>query len=131
MKRFLQLIISAIIIGILCLVVSHWFKSKENTQTNEKIYVYNWGEYIDPSLIKKFEKQTGIQVVYETFDSNEAMEAKIRNGGTHYDVAFPSEYTVQKLKRSNLLVPLDHNKIPNIKNLDSDYMNMSYDHHNK
>ncbi len=55
----------------------------------QKIYVYNWGEYIDPELIKKFEKETGIQVVYETFDSNEAMEAKIRNGGTHYDVAFP------------------------------------------
>ena len=60
-----------------------------------------------------------------------AMEAKIRNGGTHYDVAFPSEYTVQKLKRENLLEPLDHSKIPNIKNLDSDYMNMSYDRHNK
>ena len=45
----------------------------------------------------------------------EAMEAKIRNGGTHYDVAFPSEYTVQKLKRENLLEPLDHSKIPNIK----------------
>lgn len=70
-------------------------------------------------------------MVYETFDSNEAMEAKIRNGGTHYDVAFPSEYTVQKLKRSNLLVPLDHKKIPNMKNLDSDYTNMSYDPHNK
>ena len=52
MKRFLQLIFSAVIIGILCLVMSHWFKSKENTHTQEKIYVYNWGEYIDPSLIK-------------------------------------------------------------------------------
>ena len=93
--------------------------------------MYNWGEYIDPALIKQFEKETGIQVLYETFDSNEAMEAKIRNGGTHYDVAFPSEYTVQKLKRENLLEPLDHSKIPNIKNLDSDYMNMSYDRHNK
>lgn len=131
MKRFLQLIISAIIIGILCLVVSHWFQSKEDTHTNEKLYVYNWGEYIDPSLIKKFEKETGIQVVYETFDSNEAMEAKIRNGGTHYDVAFPSEYTVQKLKRSNLLIPLNHNKIPNMKNLDSDYTDMPYDPHNQ
>lgn len=50
--------------------------------------MYNWGEYIDPALIKQFEKETGIQVIYETFDSNEAMEAKIRNGGTHYDVAF-------------------------------------------
>ena len=56
------------------------------------------------------------------------MEAKIKNGGTHYDVAFPSEYTVQKLKREHLLEPLDHQKIPNIKNLDSDYMNMAYDH---
>ena len=96
MKRFLQLILMSIIVGVLCLGISQWFKSKENTDTNQKIYVYNWGEYIDPSLIKKFEKETGIQVVYETFDSNEAMEAKIRNGGTHYDVAFPSEYTMQK-----------------------------------
>ena len=89
------------------------------------------GRIYRPALIKQFEKETGIQVLYETFDSNEAMEAKIRNGGTHYDVAFPSEYTVQKLKRENLLEPLDHSKIPNIKNLDSDYMNMSYDRHNK
>ena len=73
------------------------------------------GRIYRPALIKQFEKETGIQVLYETFDSNEAMEAKIRNGGTHYDVAFPSEYTVQKLKRENLLEPLDHSKIPNIK----------------
>ena len=58
------------------------------------------------------------------------MEAKIKNGGTHYDVAFPSEYTVQKLKREHLLEPLDRQKIPNIKNLDSDYMNMAYDPQN-
>ena len=131
MKRFFQLIISAIVIGILCLMISHWFKSKDNTHSNEKLYVYNWGEYIDPSLIKKFEKETGIQVVYETFDSNEAMEAKIRNGGTHYDVAFPSEYTVQKLKKAKLLETLNHDKIPNIRNLDNDYMNLSYDPNNR
>lgn len=57
MKRFFQLIISAIVIGILCLMISHWFKSKDNTHSNEKLYVYNWGEYIDPSLIKKFKKK--------------------------------------------------------------------------
>ena len=55
------------------------------------------------------------------------MEAKIRNGGTHYDVAFPSEYTVQKLKKAKLLETLNHDKIPNIRNLDNDYMNLSYD----
>ena len=131
MKQFLQLILGAIVVGLICLGISHWFKSQDNTSTGEKIYVYNWGEYIDPDLIKQFEKETGIQVVYETFDSNEAMEAKIRNGGTHYDVAFPSEYTVQKLKRENLLEPLDHSKVPNIKNLDPNYMNMPYDRNNK
>ncbi|EHM70621.1 lipoprotein domain protein [Staphylococcus pettenkoferi VCU012] len=87
----------AIIIGILALVLSHQLTAQKSKH-QEKVYIYNWGEYIDPSLIKQFEKQTGIKVIYETFDSNEAMEAKIRNGGTHYDVAFPSEYTVEKLK---------------------------------
>ena len=55
-EAIFQLIISAIVIGILCLMISHWFKSKDNTHSNEKLYVYNWGEYIDPSLIK-FEKK--------------------------------------------------------------------------
>lgn len=57
MKRFLQLIIGALVVGMLCLTLSHWFKSKEQVHTNQKIYVYNWGEYIDPELIKKFEKR--------------------------------------------------------------------------
>lgn len=56
-EAIFQLIISAIVIGILCLMISHWFKSKDNTHSNEKLYVYNWGEYIDPSLIKKFKKK--------------------------------------------------------------------------
>ncbi|MFK3831131.1 ABC transporter substrate-binding protein [Staphylococcus saprophyticus] len=131
MKRFLQLIIISIVVGVICLLISQKFTSKDHSASGEKIYVYNWGEYIDPSLIKKFQKETGIEVVYETFDSNEAMEAKIRNGGTNYDVAFPSEYTVQKLKKENLLLTLNHEKIPNMKNLDSDYMNMSFDQGNR
>ena len=56
-EAIFQLIISAIVIGILCLMISHWFKSKDNTHSNEKLYVYNWGEYIDLSLIKKFKKK--------------------------------------------------------------------------
>src|SRR5699024_3949726 len=59
------------------------------------------------------------------------MEAKIRNGGTNYDVAFPSEYTIEKMKKENLLLPLNHEKIPNIKNLDKDYMNMPFDKGNR
>ncbi|MEL0538181.1 spermidine/putrescine ABC transporter substrate-binding protein [Staphylococcus debuckii] len=131
MKKMIQLIIGALVLGLLFLGLSKWYSAEDNQKTGKKIYVYNWGEYIDPDLIKKFEKETGIKVVYETFDSNEAMEAKIRNGGTHYDVTFPSEYTVQKMKKDHLLLPLNHRKLPNMKNLDSDYMNMSYDPHNR
>ena len=80
--------------------------------------VYNWGDYIDPELIKQFEKETGIKVVYETFDSNEAMMTKIEQGGTAYDIAVPSEYTIEKMTEEDLLIPIDHSKLPNLKNID-------------
>lgn len=130
MMRLIQWMGGAIIIGILALVLSHQLTAQKSKH-QEKVYIYNWGEYIDPSLIKQFEKQTGIKVIYETFDSNEAMEAKIRNGGTHYDVAFPSEYTVEKLKKEHMLLPLDHQKLPHYKNLDAAYLNQDFDPHNR
>ena len=68
------------------------------------ITVYNWGEYIDPDLLKQFEKETGIKVIYETFDSNEAMMTKIEQGGTSYDIAVPSEYAIEKMTEADLLL---------------------------
>ena len=62
MKRFLQLIIGALVVGMICLAVSHWFKSKEQVHTNQKIYVYNWGEYIDPDLIKSLKKKLAFKL---------------------------------------------------------------------
>lgn len=96
MKQLMQLVVGALLLGILCLGVGYWINHDVGQKNQQKLYVYNWGEYIDPELIKQFEKESGIKVIYETFDSNEAMEAKIRNGGTSYDVAFPSDYTIQK-----------------------------------
>ncbi|ARJ51541.1 ABC transporter substrate-binding protein [Staphylococcus lutrae] len=131
MKQLMQLIGSTLVLGLLCLGVGYWINHDEfGGKQQDKLYVYNWGEYIDPELISQFEEETGIKVVYETFDSNEAMEAKIRNGGTHYDVAFPSDYTIEKMKKANLLRPLDHKKIPNMKHLDPYYMNQPFDRHN-
>lgn len=62
-------------------------------------------------MLKAFEKETGIHVIYETFDSNEAMMTKIQQGGTAYDIAVPSEYMIEKMKEENLLIPLDKTKI--------------------
>lgn len=93
--------------------------------------VFNWGDYIDPDLIKQFEKETGIKVIYETFDSNEAMLTKIEQGGTTYDIAIPSEYMIDKMKKANLLLPLDHSKLPNLKNIDNRFMDLPFDLKNK
>lgn len=95
------------------------------------ITVYNWGEYIDPDLIKQFEKETGIKVIYETFDSNEGMMGKIEQGGTSYDITAPSEYMVEMMKEKNLLLPLDYSKIPNIKHIDPYFLDLPFDPGNK
>ncbi len=99
----------------------------------EKVYVYNWGEYIDKSTVKQFEKDTGIKVVYETFDSNEEMYAKVKAGAVKYDVICPSDYMIQKMRQENLLAEIDFNKVPNFKNIDTTYLNASksFDPENK
>lgn len=99
-----------------------------NAQSDEKdatgsntLVIFNWGEYIDPNLIKAFEKEMSYHVVYSTFDSNEAMQSKIKQGGTRYDLVFPSESAVPKMLEEKLLLPIDHKKIEGLDNL-SDYL---------
>ena len=127
MKQLMQLVGISLIVGSLLMLSTKLIDPPPSKGKKDVIYVYNWGEYIDPELTKKFEKETGIKVVYETFDSNEAMMAKIKNGGTSYDVAVPSEYTVQKMKKEKLLIPIDHNKLSNLKNMDKSFMNLPFD----
>lgn len=95
------------------------------------ITVYNWGEYIDPDLIKQFENETGIHVIYETFDSNEAMMAKVEQGGTSYDIAMPSEYMVEMMAEKQLLLPLDHTKLPNLQHIDANFLDLPFDPKNR
>ena len=95
------------------------------------ITVYNWGDYIDPDLIKQFEKETGIKVIYETFDSNEAMMAKIEQGGTSYDITMPSDYMVEMMAERDLLLPLDKSKLPNLKHIDPALLDLPFDPDNR
>ncbi|MCH3906558.1 MAG: ABC transporter substrate-binding protein [Lactobacillus sp.] len=98
---------------------------------SKTLVLYNWGAYLDPALIKKFERETGYQVVYETFDSNEAMLTKIRQGGTAYDLAVPSDYTIAKMRKEHLLQPLDKSKLSNWKYLDPACLNHRFDPGNR
>ena len=86
------------------------------------VYVYNWGEYINPEVIELFEKKTGYKVHYEEFETNEEMYTIIANGARSYDVICPSDYMVEKMIESNLLAEINYDNIPNIVNIGQQYM---------
>lgn len=93
---------------------------------NGKVYVYNWGEYIDPDTIKMFEEETGIQVVYDEFDTNETMYPKVEAGASNYDVVCPSDYMIQKMIDNDLLQELNWDNLPNAKaNIGAQYYEQS------
>lgn len=118
MKRLL------LVLAVMLLAVSAFAKNV--------VYVYNWSEYIPESVLTDFEKETGIKVIYTTYDSNEVMYAKLKVlNGKGYDVIFPSTYFVNRMRKEGLLRPLDQTKLPNMKNLDTSLMNKPYDPGNK
>ena len=97
----------------------------------KKLYVYNWSEYMPESVIAQFEKETGIKIVYSTYDSNEAMYAKLKIVGSGYDLAFPSTYYVNKMRKEGLLLPIDKTKITNLKHIDPTLLDKDYDKGNQ
>lgn len=131
MKKLLQAFVPILIVSIVLLFVISSLNSSQGYSSKNKLTIYNWGDYIDADLIEQFEKEAGITVVYETFDSNEAMMTKIEQGGTAYDVAVPSEYMIDKMIQEDLLLPLDHEKLSNLKNIDDRFMDLPFDPKNK
>lgn len=90
--------------------------------------VYNWGEYIDDEeidVVSEFERLTGCDVNYTTFESNENMYSKLSGGGVSYDIIIPSDYMVERLVSEDMLLPLDYNNIPNF---DKYFDNEKYGH---
>ncbi|MDR1828392.1 MAG: polyamine ABC transporter substrate-binding protein [Methylobacteriaceae bacterium] len=81
------------------------------------VNVYNWSDYVDPQVLENFTKETGIKVVYDTYDNNEIVETKLLAGKSNYDVVVPSAPFIQRLIPTNVLLPLDKTKLPNLKNV--------------
>lgn len=96
------------------------------TESKQTLKVYSCGEYIDTSLLGKFEKEYDCKVVYETFDSNESMYTKIQSGET-YDVLVPSDYMIERLIKEDKLQPIDWSLVPNAAELDETIMGEAYD----
>ena len=98
-----------------------------------ELYVYNWGEYIDETVIDEFEEETGIKVVYDLFETNEEMYPVIEAGGIAYDAVCPSDFMIQKMREHDLLAEINFDNVPNIDQIDPLYMELSksFDPENK
>lgn len=140
MKKFLFL--PALLTLILCCCfVSFAYENEDyykGAKKGEVINVFNWGEYISDTyedgmldVNKEFEKLTGIKVNYVTFESNEDMYAKIKNGGASYDIIIPSDYMIERMASEGLLQKFDTSALPNYHYIDSKYKNMYYDENNE
>lgn len=128
MKKFFSLWIAVIILlSVFCVPVYAEDEDEIFSQETIEYYenlglqgtvlnVYNWGEYIDDEevdVISQFERLTGCDVNYTTFESNENMYSKLSGGGVSYDIVIPSDYMVERLMAEGMLLPLDYNNIPN------------------
>lgn len=135
MKKLFYL---ALLVGMLSFTVfsasayenEEFYKGSEGTTIN----VFNWGEYISDTyedglldVNAEFEKLTGIKVNYVTYESNEDMYPKIKNGGASYDIIIPSDYMIERMIAEDMLLTVDVDKIPNYKYIAEEYRNMYFD----
>ena len=136
MKKIIGLILCV------CILFSFVSCSDGSDDSNKKysgqtLTVCNWGEYIADGtegymdVIAEFEKRTGATVDYVTAESNETLYAKMKAGGEHYDIIFPSDYLAEKLIHENMLEEINFENIPNFSNIMDDFKNIHYDPENK
>lgn len=131
MKILNKLKLALAISGVLMVSVLATGCVSGGQDSTKVLNVYNVGDYINEDLIKEFEKKTGIKVQYSTYDTNEMMYQKVKSGSTKYDVIFPSDYMVDKMRKEGLLKKINYNNIPNFKYVDSEFKNPTYDPKNE
>lgn len=125
-KTFIKVGVAVTVLAVIIGYTSFATKSQKLV-----LNVYNWGEYIDKTVIEGFEKEYGIKVNYETFATNEDMYVKIKSGGSNYDVAFPSDYMIDKMANEKLLNEIDMKNVPNYQYIDPVLKNQKFDPSNK
>lgn len=126
-RRFLAAALAA------CMVFGLSGCGGEKKGDGGQVKIFNWGEYIDEEVIEQFEEETGIEVVYDTFETNEAMYPIIEAGGVSYDAVCPSDYMIEKLIANDLLAEINFDNIPNVKYISEGIMEGSrtFDPENK
>ncbi len=130
-RFFLRRVVPALM--ALVIIAGGFFYGSKTTLSSNQVIVYNWGEYLDPEVLTMFEEETGIDVVYEEFETNEIMYPKVQSGAIAYDVVCPSDYMIQRMLENDLLAEINFDNIPNIQYIDDTYMETSkqFDPENK
>jgi putrescine transport system substrate-binding protein len=117
---------SRFFVSLLCLCGVACGRSTDSTQGNraeeQVVNLYNWFDYIEPEVLRKFEARYGVKVHYNTFDSNNTLVAKLLAGHSGYDVVFPSGAYLESLDAAGVFRPLDRSKLPNLENMDPQIM---------
>ena len=135
-SRALAFAFKRVIPALLVLAVTAggiYYSFQGQKRSKQKVIVYNWGEYLDPEVITMFEEETGIDVIYEEFETNEIMYPKVQSGAIAYDVVCPSDYMIQKMLDNGLLAEINFDNVPNLKNIGQRYMDKAreFDPENK
>lgn len=123
-----RLMLNRVIPVCLILIITaggFYYQTKNTAGGGNQLVIYNWGEYIDPDVIYQFEKETGIQVIYEEYETNEIMYPKIKSGAIAYDLVCPSDYMIQKMIQNDLLQPINFDNIPNAAHIGDMYYEKS------
>ncbi|USD66561.1 extracellular solute-binding protein [Vibrio sp. SCSIO 43136] len=115
---------SKLFAGILSLSTLY---SAQAVSADQELYFYNWSEYIPGEVLEDFTEETGIKVIYSTYESNESMYAKLKTQGEGYDLVVPSTYFVSKMRKEGMLQKLDKSKLEHFDDLDSNYLNKPFD----
>lgn len=110
-------LIASLIIGATTLVLA-----SACSQKKAELHIYNWSDYFAQDTLKNFEQRYNCRVIYDVFESNEAMYAKLKAGASGYDVVFPSSYQAMLMDKEGMIEHLDHSKIPNIKFIDEKFL---------
>ena len=134
MKKKMTMTLAAVSLAALsAALMTGCGKSASGGKEDNKLNVYNWGEYIDEDVISQFEDETGIQVVYDVFETNEEMYPVIEAGAVKYDVVCPSDYMIQRMAQNNLLSEINFDNVPNYKEIGQEYLDISkgFDPENK
>ncbi len=95
--------------------------------THPRLNVFNWSTYIDPAMLARFERERGVRIVYGTYESNEEMLAKVITGNSGWDVVFPTHSRLAPMARNGFIAPLDHSRLPGLRNLDPRFQRPVWD----